>query len=339
VPRVLCHYHARIPSCRGDYMRKYVLRKIFASILTIVLVMTLNFLLIHLAPGDPVSVLMGPDSNDPEMRAAMMAKYGLDKPLFLQYLNYIADLFRGNLGTSIIFGRPVAQMILEKIVPTLSLVVTASIAGLVLGTLMGIWAARNEGSLLDTILSSLVYVLNAVPSFWLALMLIMMFATKFRLLPSSGLFDPRANYAGLKLYLDMGKHMILPLVTLILLRIPHYFRTTKTSILQVSAEDYINTFRATGMNENKIFRKYVFRNAILPVVTSFGLSIAYLITGVALVETVFAWPGTGRVTMTAINQRDYPTLMGMYLIMSIMVAVTMVIMDIVYAMLDPRIRY
>lgn len=320
-------------------MRKYVIRKTLSSILTIVLVMTLNFVLIHVAPGDPVSVLMGPDSNDPELRAAMMAKFGLDKPIFVQYLNYLKQLFTGDLGESIIFQRPVVDMILEKIIPTLSLVLTAAIAGLLLGTLMGIWAARNEGSFLDTVFSSLVYVLNAVPSFWLALMLIILFATNLRWLPSSGLIDPRANYTGLQRYLDMGRHMILPLVTLVLIRIPHYYRTTKTSVLQVNSEDYITTLRATGMSESKIFRKYVFRNAILPVVTSFGISMAFLVTGVALIETVFAWPGTGRVTLTAINQRDYPTLMGMYLVMSAMVAITMVIMDIVYSMLDPRIRY
>jgi|SRR6056297_1128117 len=133
--------------------------------------------------------------------------------------------------------------------------------------------------------------------------------------------------------------MILPVGTLVLIQIPIYFRISKSSVLQVMSEDYILTLRATGMNERKIFNKYIFRNAILPTITIFGISMAYLITGVALIEIVFAWPGTGRLVLTAINQRDYPTLMGIYLIMSISVAVMMIIVDIVYALFDPRIRY
>jgi peptide/nickel transport system permease protein len=151
--------------------------------------------------------------------------------------------------------------------------------------------------------------------------------------------DVRAGYTGFAHLLDMGKHMFLPLLTLTLIDIPYYFRIAKSSVIQVNNEDYIMTFRAAGMGERRIFRKYVLKNAILPVVTIFGITMAYLVAGVALVEIVFAWPGTGRVMLTAITQRDYPVLMGIYLLMSIMVCVTMILVDVVYAILDPRIRY
>ncbi|WP_201259657.1 ABC transporter permease [Tissierella sp. P1] len=204
---------------------------------------------------------------------------------------------------------------------------------------MGIVAARKEGSIIDVIFSGFSYILNSMPSFWLGLMLIIIFSSVLKLLPTYGMTDPRASYTGMAYVMDVMKHMILPVGTLLLVEIPLYFRIAKSSILQVTNEDFILTLRATGMSEKKIFNKYIFRNAILPTITIFGISMAYLITGVALIETVFAWPGTGRLVLTAITQRDYPTLMGIYLVMSISVAVVMMIVDIVYAVFDPRIRY
>ena len=178
-----------------------------------------------------------------------------------------------------------------------------------------------------------------MPSFWLGLMLMIVFATNLKLLPSQGMFNVRAGYTGMRHMLDVLQHLILPCVTLVIITMPGYFRITKSSILQVTNEDFITTMRATGMSEKKIFNKYIFRNAILPTVTMFGISMAFLITGVSLIEIVFSWPGMGRLTLTAITQRDYPTLMGVYLVMSVSVVIVMIITDIAYALLDPRIRY
>jgi peptide/nickel transport system permease protein len=151
--------------------------------------------------------------------------------------------------------------------------------------------------------------------------------------------NAREAYTGFAYVLDVAKHLVLPCLTLVLITMPGYFRIAKSSIAQVTSEDFITMFRATGMSERKIFNKYIFRNAILPTVTLFGITMAFLITGVTLIEIVFSWPGTGRLTLTAINQRDYPALMGIYLVMSISIAVMMVLVDIAYAILDPRIRY
>ena len=282
---------------------------------------------------------MGKETDDPELRAALEEKFGLDKPLPVQYVNYLKTAMSGDLGTSIIYNRPVSDMIVEKLPATILLVLTAGVLSLIIGTAMGIIAARREGSVIDFIFSGLSYILNSMPSFWLALMLIIVFSSKLGWLPTCGMTDPRASYTGKAYVLDVIKHMILPVGTLLLVEIPLYFRIAKSSVLQVTNEDFILTLRATGMNDKKIFNKYIFKNAILPTITIFGISMAYLITGVALIEIVFAWPGTGRLVLTAINQRDYPTLMGMYLIMSISIAVVMMLVDIVYAIVDPRIRY
>lgn len=320
-------------------MKKYVLKRILTGILTVIVVFAINFVIIRLAPGDPIKTLMGKENNDPAQRAALEAKYGLDKPWPTQFVLYLTTALSGDLGISIIYNRPVSDMIYEKLGPTILLVLTAAVLGLIIGTLMGIYSARHEGSFIDVLFSGISYVLNSVPSFWLGLMLIIVFASKLSWLPSHGMTNVRADYTGTRHLLDVLQHMILPVLTLLLIEIPIYFRIAKSSVLQVTNEDFIVTLRATGMNERKIFNKYIFRNAILPTITIFGISLAYLITGVALIEIVFAWPGTGRLVLTAITQRDYPTLMGIYLIMSVSVAAVMIIVDIVYALFDPRIRY
>lgn len=316
-----------------------MLKRISIGLLTILVVFTINFILINVAPGDPVKTLMGKDNNDPVLRAALMEKYGLDKPLTTQYFTYLKTTAKGDLGESIIYNRPVADMIKEKIMPTVLLVMSAAILSLIVGTIMGIYAARKEGSLIDVIFSGMSYVFSSIPAFWMGLMFIILFATKLNILPSYGMTDVRASHTGLKYVLDVLHHMILPVGTLAMVIIPMYFRIAKTSVLQVTNEDFIMTFRAAGVSEKIIFNRYIFRNAILPTITVFGMSMAFLITGGTLIEIVFAWPGTGRLVLTAITQRDYPTLMGIYLIISVLISVVMFITDMVYAAFDPRIRY
>ncbi len=320
-------------------MKKFVLRRILSGILTVLVVFTLNFVLVKSAPGDPIRTLMGKETDDPVLRQALEEKWGLDKSEPEQYFNYLKNAVKGDLGTSIIYNRSVNEMIGEKVMATVLLGLTAALIALVLGTLLGIFCARHDGSLIDNILSGASYATDAMPSFWLGLMLIIVFATKLNLFPSQGMFDARAGYTGARHVLDVLYHLVLPCLTLVLITMPGYFRITKSSILQVTSEDFITTMRATGMSERKIFNKYIFRNAILPTVTMFGISMAFLITGVSLIEIVFSWPGMGRLTLTAINQRDFPTLMGVYLVMSISVVIVMILTDIAYAILDPRIRY
>ena len=320
-------------------MSKYILRRLFSGILTILMVFVLDFIIIKAAPGDPVRTIMGKETDDPELRAALMEKYGLDKPFHVQFVSQLKNMLRGDFRNSIIYNRSVADMIKERLPATLLLGLVDCILALIIGTALGIFCARRDGSFIDNFLSSIAYTLDAMPSFWLGLMLIIVFSSRLNLLPAQGMENVREGYEGFRHTLDVMEHMVLPVMTMVLITMPGYFRIAKSSIQQVTSEDFITTLRSTGMSEKMIFSKYIFKNAILPTVTMFGITLAFLVTGVTLVEIVFSWPGTGRLTLTAINQRDYPTLMGVYMVMSISVAVVMVLVDIAYAFLDPRIRY
>ncbi len=320
-------------------MGRFALRRFFSGLLTVFVVFALNFVIIHAAPGNPVKSIIGKETSNPELTQALMDKWGLNDPLSVQFSRQLGNTLKGDLGTSILYNRPVNEMILERLGATLLLGVVTAVLSLFIGTALGVVCARKEGSWLDRILSVITYALDSMPSFWLGLMLIILFSSKLGLLPTQGMENVRAGYTGLRHVLDVLHHLILPSLTLVLISIPGYFRIAKSSIQQVTSEDFIITLRATGMSEKKIFSKYIFRNAILPTVTLFGITLAFLVTGVSLIEIVFSWPGMGRLTMTAINQRDYPVLMGIYFVMSVSVALVMVLVDIAYAMLDPRIRY
>jgi len=321
-------------------MRKYVIRKLLIGLFTVLCVFILTFVLIRLAPGDPVSIMVGGlDNNNPELREALEKKYGFDKPLITQLALYLKQVLKGDLGNSYLYNRPVAGMIAARMPQTLLLGIAAALIALIIGTAIGVFAARKEGSIIDTIFSAIFYVFNAIPSFWLGLMMIIVFASRLKLFPSYGMTSPRNTFTGMAYIGDLFWHMVLPLSTLVIISIPRYFRIAKTSVLQISHEDFITTFLATGMNENRIFNKYILRNAILPTITIFSITVAYLVSGVVFIEIVFSWPGMGSLMIQAINQRDYTTLMGIYLMISVSIAVVMIAVDLVYALFDPRIRY
>ncbi len=320
-------------------MARYMGRRLLTGLLAVFIVLILNFLLIHLAPGDPVRIMAGTDNPSPEMIEALQEKYGLDQPLYVQFGSYLKNLLHGDLGTSITYNRPVIGVIMERMGASLLLALTSAILALVLGTLLGLFASRHSGSWLDRLVSSVAQFFYAMPSFWLGLMVILIFSSWLKLLPTSGMEDMRQSYTGFAHVLDVARHMILPVGTLTLIQIPVYMRIFRSSVTQIEAEDFVTTFRAAGMSEKRIFNRYVFRNAILPTVTIFGIHLAYIVTGEALIEIVFAWPGIGRLMLDAIMSRDYPLLMGIYIMLSVAVAVVMLLLDLVYAVLDPRIRY
>ena len=326
-----------IPERRRSNVKRYIGKKLLTAVLCVFLALLFNFIIIHAAPGNPVRILAGTDSVSQEMVEELTRKYGLDSPLYVQFFRYVGNLVKGDMGVSIYTNQPVAKEIMTRLGPTMLLCLTSCILALVLGTLLGIFCARHVGSLLDSLLGSVSYFFDSTPSFWLGLMLILLFASTLHILPTSGMVSLRAPAEGFARVLDIMKHMILPSMALSLTLIPYYFRISRTSVIQVGNEDFITTLRAAGMREDKIYRKYVFRNAILPVVTVFGIQLAYIVSGSAIVEIVFSWPGMGSYMMTAITRRDYPTLMGIYFVISVSVAVMMVAVDVVYTYLDPRI--
>ena len=320
-------------------MRRYIGKRALTGLLCIAMSLCINFFIIHAAPGDPIRLLAGTDTPSPEMVEALTEKYGLDQDLHIQFIRYVGNLLKGDMGTSIYTNEPVAKEIMDRLLPTILLALTASLTALILGTLLGIFCARHVGSKLDMAFGSVSYLFDSTPSFWLGLMLILVFASTLRILPTAGMVDLRASHTGFAYVLDVAKHLILPGLSLSLTLIPYYFRIARSSVIQVMNEDFITTLRATGAPENFIFNRYVFRNAILPTVTIFGIQLAFLITGASIVEIVFSWPGLGSFMMTAISRRDYPLLMGIYLVMSICVAVMMIVVDVLYSVLESRISH
>ena len=319
-------------------MKRYLLKRVTTGLLTVLIAIVLNFFLIHIAPGDPIRIMAGMDHPSSEQLEALYVRYGLDKPLLVQLGQYIVNLLHGDFGTSYTYNKPVVSLILETMGPSILLALTSCVLAFVLGTLLGLFAARHQGRWMDNLLSYVSYLFDSMPPFWLGLVAILVFASTLHWLPTSGMVNLRNPQQGIGYVLDVLTHLLLPCATMTLIQIPQYLRLTRSSVTQVMQEDYITTFRATGMNEKTIFRRYVLKNAILPTLTAFGISLAYVVAGAALVEIVYAWPGTGRLMLNAINRRDYPLLMGIYLMIAISVSVVTMIVDILYAWLDPRIR-
>ena len=319
-------------------MKRYLLKRVTTGLLTVLIAIVLNFFLIHIAPGDPIRIMAGMDHPSSEQLEALYVRYGLDKPLLVQLGQYIVNLLHGDFGTSYTYNKPVVSLILETMGPSILLALTSCVLAFVLGTLLGLFAARHQGRWMDNVLSYVSYLFDSMPPFWLGLVAILVFASTLHWLPTSGMVNLRNPQQGIGYVLDVLTHLLLPCATMTLIQIPQYLRLTRSSVTQVMQEDYITTFRATGMSEKTIFRRYVLKNAILPTLTAFGISLAYVVAGAALVEIVYAWPGTGRLMLNAINRRDYPLLMGIYLMIAISVSVVTMIVDILYAWLDPRIR-
>jgi peptide/nickel transport system permease protein len=319
-------------------MGRYIGRQILTIIPTILLSVVINFMLLHAAPGDPARIYAGRDTASPEQVEAMRQSLGLDQSLPVQFVNYVEQLLRGNLGTSQAYRQPVLDLILNRMPATLLLTFTSALIAFVVGVLLGAWTARRANSKTDVGVSFFNYALFSIPSFWLGLIFIVIFASKLGWFPTSGMRTARADYTGLDDWLDVGRHLVLPMLTLTLVQIPIFYRVTRASVAEQQSEAYVQTFRATGMSEDRIFRKYALRNAILPPVTVFGLNLGYVVTGAALIEIVFAWPGIGRLALDAVYKRDYPLLLGIYLILAIAVSICILLTDVVYAWLDPRIR-
>lgn len=320
-------------------MQRYLLKRIISGILIIFISLGLSFMLIHAAPGNPISILAGHDNPSPEMIKSLTIKYGLDKSTPVQFKNYMGTLIKGDLGYSIINDKPVIDLIMDKVFPTLLLALSGIIIAAVIGTYSGIYAARKKGSKFDIITNGISYIFDSTPGFWLGLMMILLFASTINIFPTSGMVNLREGYTGMRKAIDVLYHLSLPLATVVLIQIPTFFRIARSSVIQISSEDFITTFRATGMGEKQIFRDYVFKNAILPTITILGISLAYVLGGVVIIEIVFAWPGMGRLLMDAIMKRDYTLLMGIYLFLSISIIIAMIFVDIAYAIIDPRIRY
>ena len=310
--------------------------KAAAILITIVV---LNFLLVHAAPGDPAMVMAGEaGAADEQFVAQLRAQFGLDRPLTEQLATYVGKVVQGDLGYSYRQQRPVWDILWERLPATLLLTLTAFLLSLALGVLLGAFAAVQVGRWSDSAITVLALLAYATPIYWTGLMLSLLFAVELGWLPAFGYETIGAGYTGIDHALDVARHMVLPVVTLALFYMAAYARLTRASMLEVRGQDFVKTARAKGLGPLRIETRHVLRNAILPVITVAGIQAGQLVGGSILIETVFAWPGIGRLAFEAVLQRDYQVLLGIFLVTSVMVILFNILTDLLYGLIDPRIQ-
>jgi len=318
-------------------MPRYIARRLLAGVPLIVGVLAIAFGLIHLAPGDPIQALAG-DGGDAAYYAAMRARYGLDRPVPEQFGRYALAILRGDLGYSFSYGQPVSRVILDRLPATLLLTGTALVLATALGLGLGVLTALRLHGALDHTVAVVTLTAYAMPVFWLGQLLVLLFAVRLGLLPVQGMISVREGYTGGRHLLDVARHLALPALTLALPQVALNERLMRTSLREALAEEYIATARAKGLAERAVIWRHALRNALLPVVTALGGHLGVLLTGAALTETVFAWPGLGRLLLDAALKRDYPLLMAIFLLVSVVVVAANLLTDILYTALDPRVR-
>ncbi|PWC74194.1 ABC transporter permease [Azospirillum sp. TSH64] len=319
---------------------RYVFRRLVQALPMAFAIVLLNFLLLKLTPGDLADVIAGESgSATPEFMENLRRLYGLDIPVHLQFLNYIQGILHFDLGYSFRQGMPVGELILERLPATILLSLTAILFALLIGVLLGVVAARSRGSLLDEAISVVSTMGFATPLFWVGLMLIVLFSIELRWLPSAGMVTVGADYHGRwDEWLDIGRHLVLPAVTLSLFFLSIYVRITRSAMLEVYGLDFVRTARAKGLTEARVVVRHVLRNALLPIVTVTGLQLGAIFGGTVVVETVFGWPGLGRLAQEAVFSRDVNLLLGIFLCSSFIVIVVNLSVDLLYAALDPRVE-
>lgn len=341
-------------------MSKYILRRLIQAVPTFLGITVIAFLIMMAAPGDPVSLItFSPGNQDPERAATMRRQLGLDQPPLLQYVYWLigndwalvdsdgdgeADsygqrrgLLRGDLGHSIKQQRPVTELIVERIPATLQLTLTALVVGYAVGILFGVLAAVYHKGWIDSVVRVISVGGNAIPPFWLGLILILIFSVRLGALPMSGMRD--ITNAGDSFDLgDRLAHMIMPVTVLSLGTIAFISRFVRTEMLEVLGQDYIRTARAKGLARRTVWSRHAIRNALIPVATFLGQQLGTLLAGAVIIERVFSWPGMGRLVVDAVFQRDFPLVMGSVVIASIFFIIGVLISDILYVWIDPRIR-
>jgi peptide/nickel transport system permease protein len=313
--------------------------RLVKTMLTVIAVIVLSFFLIRLAPGDAATVMAGQSGYaDEAFVKSLRAEYGLDQPLPVQFWKYMQAVAHGDLGTSYVRRQPVLTVILERLPNTLLLDAFALVVAIAGGVWLGGLAARRPGSAGDNAVSVLAMIFYAVPQFWLGMMMVLLFAVWFAILPPFGIETMGADYIGLARLGDVAEHMILPGVTLALYYMASYARLTRAAMIEVSDQDFVKTARAKGISERQISRHHILRNALIPLVTYAGLQASLLVGGSVLIENVFSWPGVGTLAYDAVQARDNPLLLGIFIVTAILVSLFNLFTDIAYSIVDPRVE-
>ena len=304
----------------------------------VLIIATFNFILVHAAPGDPAQVIAGQSGgSDEKLLSQIRAEYGLDKPYAVQLATYLGRILSFDLGYSYRQQRSVASLIGERVPATLLLTATSFILALLTGIILGTLAGVRAGKWSDTLLTVVSLLLYATPVFWLGLMLVLLFSVQLDWLPAFGYVTIGVPMTAFERMRDILWHLILPASSLAAVYLAIYARLMRSSVVEVTHQDFIKTARAKGLKQGRIIIRHILRNAMLPIVTVAGMQAGALVGGAVVIETVFAWPGLGRLIYDALLQRDYPVLLGVFLVMSVLVIVLNLLTDAIYRVIDPRV--
>jgi len=316
---------------RAHYsMTGYIFRRLIISVPTIIGVTIVVFSLMHVS-GDPIRLLFGPNVSEEKVKEKR-AELGLDKPVYIQYWNWLSHVARGDFGMSIHVQDSVSSLILQRIGATLELTISALFVTLIIAIPVGIISAVRPYSIIDNVSRFFSLFWVSMPYFWLGIMLMLVFGLKLRLLPISGRAGPLWTLMGLR-------SGVLPVLTLALPQAALYTRLTRSAVLEVVNEDFVRTARSKGLSETMVILKHAVRNALIPIITILGLRIPWLFGGAVITETVFAWPGMGRLLVNAVMERDYPVVQGVVLVIAVLTVLSNLIVDVAYTFIDPRIKY
>ncbi len=316
----------------------YVLVRLVQVVPTVAGVVLLGFLLIHAAPGDPVLALAG-ESGDAEYYAFVREKFGLDRSLPEQLAAYVSAVVRGDLGTSFVHGRPAATLIAERLPATLLLTSTALVLSTVGGIALGVVSATRHGRPLDTALNTTSLGLYAAPVFWLGQLAILTLSLRLGWFPVQGMTSARGGATGVAHLLDVAHHLALPACVLASQQLAAVSRLTRAGVADELSSDHVRTARAKGVREPVVVLRHALRRPLLPVVTVIGGRMGHLVAGTVIIETVFGWPGVGRLLLGAVNARDIPVVLAVFLLVALTVVVANLATDLAYARVDPRVRY
>jgi peptide/nickel transport system permease protein len=317
-------------------VRTYIVRRLIYAIPTLLGISVIVFLITRLSPGDPVRLYtFGALNITEEDIQALREHYGLNKPLYEQYVSWLLQVLQGDFGKSLQYNRPALPLLLERLPATLQLAVAALVLQLAIGVPLGVIAALKRGSWVDNVVRFFGVIGHAVPTFWLGLLMIIIFSVTFRLMPSQGVLTVGHDVWDIP---DRIKHIIMPAFVLALAGIANYSRYLRTETLDVISQDYVRTAHAKGLPERTVVYVHALRNALIPMVTALGGILAALVSGALVVEQVFTWPGVGQFTYAAARSKDYPVIMAGVMVASALLVLSYLLRDVMYAVVDPRIK-
>ncbi len=319
--------------------KRNIIKKVIYAVITIFAVLVFNYFLFRVLPGDPLAMMMRNPRATPEMIEAMKQLFGLDQPWYVQFYLYFKNLLSGDLGMSFYFKQPVGSIIGSRIMPTVIMVGLAEVVAIIVGIVIGILAAWKRGTKIDVGTLGFSLITYSMPTFWLGMVMVVVFSVNLHLFPTSGILTPGMTYSSTSaMVADYIRHLILPMFTMSIVLIGEYALTMRNTLIDVLSEDYITTAKAKGFGNRYILRKHAMPNAMLPMVTIIAINLGLVVGGTVQVETIFSWPGLGSLMYEALRARDYPLLQGVFLLVTVSVVVANLIADITYTYIDPRVK-